>query len=130
MNRVELIGNATADPKIFETKNGNMAVLSVATNERFKNAEGEKVEVTEYHNVVIFNKYLIKIAENIVKGDRLFVMGKLKHSKYTNAEGNDIYKTDVVVDLNGEISIIKKIKKEEENKEVEVKNMDDMSNYF
>ena len=95
-NKVQLIGNLGQDPEeksIGEDK--KVAHLSVATNENYKNAKGEKVTETQWHNVVAWGK-LADIAEKyLVKGTEVVIEGKLINRNYTDKQGVKRYATEV-----------------------------------
>ena len=96
-NKVQLIGNVGNDPEITNLKSGKkVARFSMATNETFKNNEGEKVQQTDWHNVVIWGK-LVDIVENYVtKGKEIALEGKLTSRSYETKEGEKRYVTEVV----------------------------------
>jgi single-strand DNA-binding protein len=83
-------------PEIKNLDNGNkMARMSIATNERYKNAQGEYVTETQWHNVIAWGK-VAEIAEKLLsKGSEVVVEGKLVHRNYTDKEGVKKYVTEV-----------------------------------
>jgi len=95
-NKVQLIGNLGQDPEIVNMENGNkLAKFSIATSDSYKNAQGEKVEDTQWHNIVAWGK-LAEIVENfLVKGKQVAVEGKLTHRSYETKEGEKRYITEV-----------------------------------
>nr|WP_299170550.1 single-stranded DNA-binding protein [uncultured Allomuricauda sp.] len=95
-NRVQLIGNLGNDPEIVTLENGNkLTKFSIATNESYKNAQGEKVTDTQWHNVVAWGK-VAEIAENyLVKGKEVAVEGKLVSRSYESKEGEKRYITEI-----------------------------------
>ncbi|WP_420321233.1 single-stranded DNA-binding protein [Flagellimonas sp.] len=95
-NRVQLIGNLGNDPEMVTLENGNkLAKFSIATNETYKNAQGEKVTDTQWHNVVAWGK-VAEIAENyLVKGKEVAIEGKLVSRSYENKEGEKRYITEI-----------------------------------
>ncbi len=95
-NKVQLIGNLGKDPEVTELENGGkMARFSVATNETYRNGNGEKVTDTQWHQVVAWGK-IADIAENYLnKGKEVAVEGKLVHRQYDTAEGERKYVTEV-----------------------------------
>ena len=97
-NKVQLIGNLGQDPdvkKIGDDK--KVAHLSVATNENYRNAKGEKVTDTQWHNVVAWGK-LADIAEKfLLKGTEVAIEGKLVNRNYMDKEGNKKYITEIQV---------------------------------
>lgn len=96
-NSVQLIGNLGADPEIRETQNGRkVANLSIATNETYKDANGKKVEDTQWHRVVVWGK-TAEIAEKYLqKGKEVAIEGKLRHRSWEDKEGEKHYTTEVV----------------------------------
>ena len=96
-NRVELIGNV-GHCSVKQFSNGEkVANISLATSERYTNKAGEKVEETDWHNLVVGGK-LAEIAERyITKGSQIFAAGRLKTRKYTDQSGADKYVTEVRV---------------------------------
>ncbi len=97
-NKVQLIGNLGIAPEIRTTKTGKrMARLSMATNEVYKNANGEKVTETQWHNLIAWGK-LADIAEKVLaKGTEVAIEGKLIHNNYIDKDGNKKYSTEVHV---------------------------------
>ena len=95
-NRVQLIGNLGNDPEMVTLENGSkLAKFSIATNETYKNAQGEKITDTQWHNVVAWGK-VAEIAENyLVKGKEVAVEGKLVSRSYENKEGEKRYITEI-----------------------------------
>lgn len=97
-NKVQLIGNPGADPEVKTLENGNKLVkFSMATNDIYKNAKGEKITETQWHNIVVWGK-TAEIAEKFVrKGKEIGIEGKLNNRTYEDPEGNKKYFTEVVV---------------------------------
>jgi single-strand DNA-binding protein len=98
VNKVILIGNLGADPEVKVFDDGNkLARISIATNESYKNRNGEMVDNTEWHNVIL-RRGLAGVAEQYLKrGDKIYVEGKLTTRKWTDKEGRDQYTTEIVV---------------------------------
>ena len=96
-NKVQLIGNLGKDPEIKVMKSGTkLAIFTLATHEAYQNQEGERVEETQWHNVVAWGK-LAEIAEKILsKGIQVVIDGKLHNSSYDDKDGVKRYKTEVV----------------------------------
>jgi single-strand DNA-binding protein len=96
LNRVNLIGNLGKDPEIRHTQSGAaVANLSLATNEVFKNASGEKVERTEWHRVVLFGKLAEVAGEYLKKGSPIYLEGRLQTRSWEK-DGATRYATEVV----------------------------------
>ncbi|MAU15022.1 MAG: single-stranded DNA-binding protein [Muricauda sp.] len=95
-NKVQLIGNLGNDPEIVMLENGSkLAKFSIATNETYKNASGEKVTDTQWHNIVAWGK-LAEIAENFLsKGKEVVIEGRLTNRSYENSEGEKRYITEI-----------------------------------
>lgn len=97
-NRVQLIGNVGNDPEIKTLENGKkLAHLTVATNDRYTNDKGEKVEQTEWHRVTAWGKTAEIIEKYVVKGKEVAIEGKLTHRSYDDKNGGKKYITEVVV---------------------------------
>ena len=96
-NRVQLIGNLGAKPEIKTLESGKkLAKFSIATNETYKNAKGEKVTDTEWHNVIAWNK-TAELAEMFLeKGKEVAIEGKLTTRSWDDEKGNKRYITEVV----------------------------------
>ncbi|MEX0315586.1 single-stranded DNA-binding protein [Flagellimonas sp.] len=95
-NKVQLIGNLGNDPEIVLMESGSkLAKFSLATNETYKNSEGEKVTDTQWHNIVAWGK-TAEIAESYLeKGKEVMIEGKLVHRSYETKEGEKRYITEV-----------------------------------
>jgi single-strand DNA-binding protein len=96
-NSVHLIGRLGSDPKSFEFDNGGMkAIFPLATNEYYKNAKGEKVEQTQWHNIVTYGKTAKIVVDFLAKGKEIALEGKLTNRSYEDKEGNKKYITEVL----------------------------------
>ncbi len=100
INKVILVGNLGADPKISNTAGGSKIVnLSIATSDNWtdKNS-GERKERTEWHRVVIFNTALANVAERYLhKGSKVYLEGQLQTRKWEDSNGQERYTTEVIV---------------------------------
>ncbi|WP_428230864.1 single-stranded DNA-binding protein [Flavobacterium sp.] len=97
-NRVQLIGNAGNDPEIRTLESGRkLAYLTIATNEKYTNDKGEKVEQTEWHRVTAWGKTAEIIEKYVVKGKEVAVEGKLTHRSYDDKNGEKKYVTEIIV---------------------------------
>ena len=98
-NKVQLIGHIGNDPEIKTFDGGKkLAKLNVATNESYKNDKGEKVEETQWHNLVAWGKTADIIEKYVVKGKEIAIEGKLTHRSYEDKNGEKRYVTEVVID--------------------------------
>lgn len=96
-NKVQLIGHLGNAPEIINLKNGTiLAKFAMATNESYKNAEGEKVTNTYWHNVVAYGKTAKIVESYFVKGKEVAIQGKLTNRSYETKEGEKRYVTEVV----------------------------------
>ena len=96
-NNVQLIGNLGAKPEITTLESGKkLAKFSLAVNESFKNSQGEKVEKTDWFNVVAWNK-TAELAEMFLdKGKQVALSGKLSTRNWDDKDGNKRYITEVI----------------------------------
>src|SRR5882757_7015158 len=97
-NKVQLIGNLGNAPEVKTLDSGKkMARFSVATNETYRNAKGEKVVETQWHNLVAWGK-VAEIAEKLLhKGSEVALEGKLLNRSYNDKEGIKKYVTEIQV---------------------------------
>ncbi len=96
-NHVQLIGNVGKDVEIKTFDNGKkVARLTLATNEYYKDAKGEKQQSTQWHNVVAWGKLAEVFSSTLTKGTQVAITGKLTSRSYDNADGQKRYVTEVV----------------------------------
>ena len=96
-NRVQLIGNVGSAPEILTLESGRkLAKFSIATDEIYKNAQGEKIPETQWHNVVAWGSTADFIENFVQKGKQIGIEGKLVNRSYENKEGDRKYVTEVV----------------------------------
>jgi single-strand DNA-binding protein len=97
-NKVQLIGNLGNAPEVKTTESGKkLARFSVATNESYRNAKGEKVTETTWHNLVAWGKVADIAEKYLTKGKEVAIEGKLINRSYTDKDGNKKYITEVEV---------------------------------
>ena len=97
-NRVQLIGNLGMNPEIKTLDGGKkLAKMSIATNESYKNAKGELVKETQWHNLIAWGKTADIIEKYLKKGSEVAVEGKLNTRNYTDKEGVKHYITEIKV---------------------------------
>ncbi len=94
-----IVGNLGIDPEVRTLENGTkLARLRVATSESYMSKDGQKVEQTEWHTIVVW-RALADIAERYLsKGKQVYIEGKLKTRSWKDQEGNDRYATEIVGD--------------------------------
>lgn len=96
-NYVQLIGNLGEDPTITDLDDGKkVATFSLATNEHYKNAKGEKVQSTEWHSVVAWGKTAEIIEKYVTKGKEIAVTGKLKTRSYEDKHTIKRWTTEII----------------------------------
>ena len=109
VNKVILVGNLGADPEARSLNNGGEVVnMRIATSEQWKDRDGNRQERTEWHNVVIFNENLGRVAKSYLrKGSKVYLEGQLQTRKWTDQSGNDKYTTEVVLQrFRGELVLL------------------------
>ncbi|MGY4394953.1 single-strand DNA-binding protein [Sphingomonas sp. UYAg733] len=100
VNKVIIVGNLGRDPESKSFQNGGKVVnLRIATSDTWKDKNtGERKEATEWHSVAIFNEGLANVAERYLrKGSKVYIEGALKTRKWQDAQGQDKYSTEIVL---------------------------------
>ena len=99
VNKVILIGNLGKDPEVRHLEGGvAVARFPLATSESYKDKTGQRVEKTEWHNIVLW-RGLAEVAEKYLrKGQSVFIEGKIRTNQYQDKEGNQRYSTEIVAD--------------------------------
>ena len=96
-NKVQLIGNLGNDPEIVNLESGKMlAKFAIATNESYKNAKGEKITDTQWHNIVAWGKTAQIVEKYVGKGKEVAIEGKLTSRSWEDKDGTKRYITEVV----------------------------------
>ena len=97
-NQIQLIGNLGRDVQLKEFENGRkLATVPLATNDYYKNSEGERINETQWHNLIAWGKTAENMEQTLRKGAELAVKGKLVHRSYEDKEGNTKYVSEVLV---------------------------------
>lgn len=97
-NRVTLLGRTGNDVEVFKFENGGTkASVSLATNDTYYNEQGERIDETQWHNVIAFGKQAEILEKFVVKGQEIALEGKVCYRNYQNAEGKKIYITEIRV---------------------------------
>jgi single-strand DNA-binding protein len=104
LNKVSLVGHLGSDPEIRTLQNNSRnATVNIATDDSYKNREtGERVQRTDWHRVVVWGNPLVDTIEKLaakgpLKGTQVFIEGKLRTRKYTDANDVVKYTTEVIV---------------------------------
>lgn len=109
VNKVILVGNLGKDPEVRSMQSGDkVCSFSIATSESWKDkTSGERQERTQWHNVVIWNQPLVKVAESYLKkGSKVYIEGQLETRKWEK-DGVDRYTTEVVLrPFRGEMTLL------------------------
>lgn len=102
LNKVILIGNLGRDPEVFTFENGTKKMsVSLATTESYRDRDGNRQEQTEWHNLVNYGQIAQDIADrrrNYVKGDCMYVEGRIRSRQYVDAQNVTWYVTEILVD--------------------------------
>lgn len=110
VNKVILVGNVGRDPEVRRLNSGEpVCNFSLATTESWRDkATSERKDRTEWHNIVIFNENLAKVAEQYVKkGSKLYIEGQLQTRKFTDKNGQERTATEVVLQrYRGEMTLL------------------------
>jgi len=98
VNKVILVGNLGKDPEMKYTASGAaIANITVATSESWNDKQsGEKVEKTEWHRIVAFQRLAEIMGEYLTKGSQVYIEGKIQTRKWQDQNGQDRYTTEVV----------------------------------
>jgi len=109
VNKVILVGNLGADPEARSLNNGGEVVnMRIATSEQWKDRDGNRQERTGWHNVVIFNENLGRVAKSYLrKGSKVYLEGQIQTRKWQDQSGNDKYTTEIVLQrFRGELVLL------------------------
>jgi single-strand DNA-binding protein len=97
-NKVQLIGNLGANPEVKNTDSGKkLAKFTIATNENYRNAKGDRVTETQWHNVIAWGKVADIVEKYLLKGSEVALEGKIVYRSYTDKEGSKKYFTEIHV---------------------------------
>lgn len=99
LNKVMIIGRCGRDPELRYTQSGSaIANLTIATDESYRDKDGNKVEQTEWHRVVLFQKTAETCGKYLKKGSQVYVEGRLTTRKYTDQNGVEKFTTEIRAD--------------------------------
>ena len=111
VNKVILLGRVGKEPEIRQVGDNKVANFSIATSEKFKDKAGNKVENTEWHNVVFWGKQAELIEQYVHKGDELYIEGSIKTETYEK-DGEKRYAAKIKGSV---ITFVSQVKKEGES---------------
>jgi single-strand DNA-binding protein len=99
VNKVILLGNLGADPELKYTPSGRpVCNLRLATNEVFKDAQGQRQERTEWHRVTVWGNQAENCGKYLKKGGSVYLEGRLQTRQWDDKDGQKRYSTDIVAD--------------------------------
>ena len=99
LNRGEILGNMCRDPELRTTPNGSsVCSFGVATNEQWKGQDGSQQERTEFHNVVVWGKLAEQVSNEITKGRKVYISGRLQTRSWDTPDGVKKYTTELIAD--------------------------------
>ncbi|WP_419241003.1 single-stranded DNA-binding protein [Cardinium endosymbiont of Nabis limbatus] len=97
VNKVIILGNLGKDPEIRHLENGRMRVqLTVATHDSYKTKEGEKINHTDWHEIILWTPHAEIAAQYLSKGRQIYIEGKLSHRSYIDKDGHQKYVVQIV----------------------------------
>lgn len=97
-NKVQLIGNIGQTPEVINfDKERKLVKFSLATSETYKNAQGERIQETQWHHVVAWNKLGMLVETYLDKGSKIALEGKLSNRSYEDKDGNKRYVTEIIM---------------------------------
>ncbi len=128
INKAIVIGTVGKDPETKPSQSTTITTLSLATSESWKDKQtGEKVEKTEWHNVVMYGKLAEITSAYVKKGAKLYIEGKLRTDKWEDkTTGKTMYKTSIVAN---EMQIVSNKEKAEDDN-FKANNTNNLSNDF
>jgi single-strand DNA-binding protein len=98
-NKVQLIGNLGQDPEVKALENGKkIAKFTLATNEEYKNSEGQKISETTWHNIIAWNGLAENVGKYLKKGKQVAIEGRLAYRSYEDKKGVTKNVTEIIMD--------------------------------
>lgn len=99
LNKAMIIGNLTRDPEVKTTPQGtSVATFSIATSFVWKDANGQKQEKSEFHNIVAWRKLADIIGQYLKKGSKIYIEGRLQTRDWVGQDGVKKYRTEIIAD--------------------------------
>ena len=98
-NSVTLIGNVGQLPTVKTLSSGTRVIeFSLATNDTYRNREGDKVQRTEWHSIKAFGKVVDVLERHVTKGTALAITGSIRYSKWTDKHEQSRISTEIILD--------------------------------
>ena len=99
VNKAIIVGNLTRSPELRYTQNGaNVTTFGVATNRAWRNEAGELQQEVDFHNIVVFGDTAQHAAEYLVKGQMVYIEGRIRTRTWGESEGRKLYRTEIVAE--------------------------------
>ena len=99
LNKAMLIGNLTRDPEMRKTTSGqSVCSFSIATNRVYTDAQGQKKDQPEYHNIVAWGRLAEICAQYLVKGKKVYIDGRIQTRDWEAQDGQKKYRTEIVAE--------------------------------
>lgn len=99
LNKAQVIGNLTRDPEVRQTPSGqSVATIGVATNRKWKDANGQPQEEVEFHTVVAWGRLAEICGQYLKKGSKVFFEGRLRTRTWDDPDGKKNYRTEIVAE--------------------------------
>ncbi|NLT49450.1 MAG: single-stranded DNA-binding protein [Ignavibacteria bacterium] len=98
LNKIQLIGHLGIDPEVKSLENGKIARFTLATDDSYRDKQGNKVEQTDWHNIVAWRGLAEIIEKYTKKGSKIYVEGKSKSRSWEDKEGQKRYTTEVIAE--------------------------------
>jgi len=99
INKVILVGNLGKDPEVRHLEGGAVvAKFPLATSESYKTKDGQKIDQTEWHNVVMWRGLAESAEKYLRKGSLIYVEGKIRTRSWDDKDGNKRYATEIIAD--------------------------------
>lgn len=99
LNRATILGNVTRDPEMRTTATGQaVCTIGVATNYQWTDAQGQKQERVEFHNIVAWRKLAEIVGQYVRKGSKVYVEGRIQTRDWQDQQGVKRYRTEIIAD--------------------------------
>ena len=99
LNQASIIGRITRDPELRSMPNGtSLTTFSIATNYSYTDKAGQKIEKVSFHNCVLFGKSAEIFAQYVVKGQEVYVDGRIDYQEFEKKDGTKGSKTQIIVE--------------------------------